>query len=845
MRKTVYLKSSRRALLFLWRRAALLVRGSVLLLIFVLIITGGIFIWAARNLPPPEAFASRRVSESTKIYDRTGTVLLYDVHGNEKRTVVPLDQIPIFVQQAFVVTEDDQFYSHIGIDIQGIGRSFIKNLTNQDIQQGGSTITQQLIRNAILTPEKTFGRKIKEIILSFEIEARYSKDEILDFYLNQIPFGSNVYGVEAASEVYLGKKVNDLSISDSAIIAALPKAPTYYSPWGSNKERLLERRDFILKRMADKNVINRDELAVALAEKPTFLPPKNNIRAPHFVFEVREQLEKQFGKDVVEEGGLKVITSIDLNLQDIAEEIVSRNAYRNEKQWRATNAALVAIDPLSGEVLTMVGSRDYFDLAHDGNVNVTTRLRQPGSSFKPIVYASAFKRGFTPNTVLFDVSTEFAASGATSYRPDNYDGAFRGPVTMRTALANSLNIPSVKTLYLAGIAESIETAKDLGITTLSDADTYGLALVLGGAEVKLLEETSAFGVFATEGMKASPAIILRIEDNRGNTLFDYKPRPVRVLDQQIARNITDILSDNQARSLVFGLSTPLILGDRPVAAKTGTTQDFRDGWTVGYTPSLVAGVWVGNNDNTPMKKGADGVVVAAPIWNDFMTKALKNKSTESFNRPDPIITGKPILDGNFVVETPVRIDRVSEKRATSATPLEFVEERLFREVHSILFWVDKNDPQDNTPKSPSDDPQYDNWETAVQNWVAANKNALGVLGPPPNDFDDTHTQERAPKISFLTPKENSSVASYQRLPVEISVDAPFGINQVLVLTDGSVVGRLFESSLGTTLKGSFYPQWKKDDITPGDFQEKEHLVTVRAFDRVGNVGETTISVYLQ
>ncbi len=826
------------------RNSGLFVRIFVTSLILLLMGAGGVFIWAARDLPPPEAFSARRVSQSTKLYDRTGTVVLYDVHGDEKRTVVPFDTIPQYVKDAFVATEDDQFYSHVGIDITGIIRSFFKNILRGRIEQGGSTITQQLIRSAILTPEKTISRKIKEVVLSLEIETKYSKNEILNFYLNQIPFGSNIYGIEAASEAYFGKHVKDLSVSESAILAALPKAPTYYSPWGSHTDKLLERRDFVLKRLYEKNIISEDVLREALAEEPVFFPPKNSIRAPHFVFEVREQLEKQYGKDAVEEGGLRVITTVDLDMQNTAEEVVEAGAAKNSKLWRATNAALVAVDPHTGEVLAMVGSRDYFDVAHDGNVNVTTRPRQPGSSFKPFVYATAFKKGYTPNTILFDVPTEFSTGNSPSYAPNNYDGLTRGPLTMRTALSNSLNIPAVQTLYLAGISDSIETAKDLGITTLRDADTYGLALVLGGAEVKLLEETAAFGVFAADGLKASPTLILRIEDNKGAVLFEHEPRPVRVLDEEISRSVTSILSDNQARSLVFGLSTPLTLPDRPVAAKTGTTQDYRDGWTVGYTPSLSVGVWVGNNDNTPMKAGADGVVVAAPIWNSFMKKMFSGKDIEEFPKPKDVVTGKPILDGNYVIETPVKIDKISGKRATSLTPPEFVEERIYREVHSILYWVDKNDPRGTVPNAPESDSQFANWEHGVRSWVNEHASSLPPLGPPPDAFDDAHTQEKTPKISLLAPQDGSFLQKNQRLAVEVSIDAFYGVNQILALSDGFVLGKLTQNISGT-YSGFFSPQWKKDDAQPGFFGPFEHVVTIRVFDRAGNVGERSVSVLLQ
>lgn len=730
---------------------------SLLILIGWLLVLGfigaiSVFAYFAKDLPDPKKVVERQIVESTKIYDRTGKILLYDIHGEEKRTVIAFDEIPQYVKAATLVIEDDDFYHHIGLDFKSIVRAILANLKGQKIKEGGSTITQQFIKNSILTPERTFTRKIKEAILAIELERKYSKDEIFSFYLNQVPYGSNAYGIEAAANTFFDKHASELTLAEAALLAALPKAPSYFSPYGSHPEELKARQEYILDRMVLLGYISQETAEEAKKEELEFAKETYGIKAPHFVMYVKEYLEDKYGKDYVEKGGLKVYTTLDWDFQKPAEVIVVNIATRNEKNFGAYNAALVSIDPKTGQILTMVGSKDYFGdsfpegcisgktCLFDPNVNVAIRNRQPGSSFKPLAYATAFKKGYTPDTIIFDLPTEFAVEGAESYQPKNYDRKFRGPLTFRQALAQSINVASVKVLYLAGVNQTLNTAEDIGITTLKDRSRFGLSLVLGGGEIKLLEETAAFSVFADEGIKHKITPILKIENGKGDVLEEFEDKPIRVLEPQIARLVSDILSDEAARAPMFGIGSKLSLGSRPAAAKTGTTDDFRDGWTVGYTPSLVAGVWAGNNDNTAMHEGA-GIYIAAPIWNEFMKKAYEisnerhrktpstqtereevenefilPKEIEYFNKPDPIITDKPILNGHYGIVYKVKIDIRTGEIATEETPEKFIEEKIYREAHNILYYLNKNDPRGDSPPS-IDDSQFMNWEGPVLDWV--------------------------------------------------------------------------------------------------------------------------------
>jgi len=457
----------------------------------------GLAAWVARDLPDPNKLIDRSIPLSTKIYDRTGEILLYEIHGDERRTLINLEEIPDYVKQATVAAEDRNFYKHKGVSIIGIIRSLVRNITTGS-KVGGSTITQQFVKNAVLTSEKTYIRKIKEVVLAWQIETRFSKDQILKLYLNEIPYGKTAYGIEAATRVYFNKSAKDLTLAETATIVGMVQAPT--AIW-NNKDRLLIRKNYVLEAMAEEGYITKEEANKAKEEKLVYNKTYEAIIAPHFVEYVQQLLSERYGEKTIEQGGLKVITTLDAEKQKIGEQVVQEGVLKNEKKYDATNAALVAIDAKTGDILTMVGSRDYFDDAHDGKVNVATRLNQPGSSLKPLIYATAFEKGLTPDTILFDVETRFKTE-TKDYVPHDYDGKERGPVTIRKALAGSLNIPAVKALYVAGIDNVLNKATDFGYTTFAEQrQDIGLAMVLGGADVTLLEHTAAFSVFAREGLR--------------------------------------------------------------------------------------------------------------------------------------------------------------------------------------------------------------------------------------------------------------------------------------------------------------------------------------------------------
>lgn len=633
MKKFFRLKHTKRGtlrLLFLSFRLFLIV--FFCFSVFVLLL----FIYYGKDLPRPEKFTERQLFQSTKIYDRSGQILLYEIYGEEKRTWKSLSEIPDHLIKAVIAAEDVNFYNHNGIDIKSIIRSILINLKIKKPVYGGSTISQQLIRSTFLELEKTPRRKIREIILTLELERRYSKNQILEWYLNQIPFGQNAYGVEAAAQTYFQKTVSQLNLAESTLLAALIQAPSFLSPYGENKDELLKRKDVVLDRMARAGFITQEVAEKTKGEKVDFVKVVRSIKAPHFSLWIKDLLEQKYGEKFLKEKGLKVYTSLDWELQKTAEEVVKNISQRNVS-FGAYNAALVAINPKTGEILSMVGSKDWFADSYPKDCipgksclfepypNVALRPRQPGSAFKPFVYITAFQKGYNDKTVVTDEPTCWP-SYPQPWCPKNFDGLFRGAVTLRQALAQSLNIPSVKVLdALAGFEDSIKTAQKFGITTLTDPSRYGLAIVLGGAEVKLLDMVSAYGVFATEGLKASPVPILKIEDVSGNIIEENKTALIRVAEKENAVLINDILSDNVARAPIFGPYSPMYFPNHKVSAKTGTTQDYKDGWIIGYTSDIVVGVWAGNNNNASMFR-EPGVVVAGPIWRAFMEKFFERKA---------------------------------------------------------------------------------------------------------------------------------------------------------------------------------------------------------------------------
>jgi len=665
----------------------------------------GLFWIATLRLPDLSDLSQLKVTQSTKIYDRTGQILLYDLSPNVSRTNVLLADISPNIKNATIAIEDKNFYHEAGIVPSSILRAFWVDLSSLSFSQGGSTITQQVVKNSILTNDKSFTRKIKELVLAIKLNNALPKDDILSLYLNEVPYGGKIYGVEEASEDFFGVSAKNVDLAQAAYLGALVEAPSFYSPYGPNRTNLDNRKNIVLADMLAQNMITQDQYKSAVAETVVFKPKADTsgIKAPHFVFFVINYLDQKYGADALERGGYKIITTLNYGIQQKAEAVASKYGDSNQTNFNANNNAIVVIDPTTGDILSMVGSRDYYNQAIDGNFNAATAHRQPGSTFKPFVYATLFQKGYTPDTILWDVPTQFAPSCRPDnlddtntngcYSPVDYDGKYRGPMQIRDALAQSINIPAIQALYLAGIQNSIDTATKMGIQSLGNPDQYGLTLVLGGGEVSLLDMTSAYSVFANDGVRNPYNAVLEVDDAQGDVLEQSSLSPERILPAQTARQIADILDDNNARIPAYGANSVLYVPTRQVAVKTGTTNDYKDAWIMGFTPNITVGAWVGNSNNTAMDKKVAGYIVA-PMWRALMDQILPNLPVESFTAPSPTDPSiKPILRGDYMTGGP----------------------------HSLLYWVDKDSPLGQAPSNPSsNDPQFDNWEYAVQNWLRAN-----------------------------------------------------------------------------------------------------------------------------
>jgi len=791
----------------------------------------------AKDLPNPTNISSRNVAESTKILDRNGNSL-YEIYKDGKRTIVTSDQISSYLKEATVSVEDSDFYRHHGIDPLSIMRAAYLDITGQSrYTQGGSTITQQFVKNALLTNEKKISRKIKEAILAIEVETIYSKDEILAGYLNEIPYGNNTFGIESAAQTYFNKSAKDLTLSESALLASIPQRPTHFSPYGSYLDDLFKRKNYVLDLMAKNGYITEEEAATAkktapALDDPAFAEQDSNIKAPHFVFYVRDQLVNEFGGDQEAEvelatSGYTVTTTLDLDVQKQIEDAIAKEAPKVLASHNASNAAGVAIDPITGDILGLVGSIDFFNKDF-GSVNVADSLRQPGSSFKPIVYATGFKGKYNPASILYDLKTDFGGG----YVPNNYDGGFRGPVTIRQALAWSLNIPAVKMLGLVGIDEALKTASDLGITTLTNRQDYGLSLVLGAGEVKLTEIVHAYSVFANQGKKMPLTSVLKVVDRNSKTkidITDKERKGEQVLDPQVAYLMSDVLSDVATKSPVFG--NGLTIPGHTVASKTGTTQSYRDAWAIGYTPQIAFGVWVGNNDNTAMKTGSAGLVVAAPIWRAFMNSYLSDKADVPFTRPngvasavvDKLSTKLPsegcsteLISDIFAswnvpktqddVHQLVKIDKVSGKLATDQTPADQIEERCYREIHSEM-------------------PNKPNWEVPVVAWAKANGYNTGDT--PPTEYDNVHTKDNQPTVTITSPQNNQDVSSDVQVIATANTKNSYKISYVDFYLDGDQQVRINGSPYTATLN---------------KIESGEHTIKVVATDNIGNQGSASVLV---
>lgn len=786
-------------------------KTTIFLFVLVALLALGTFAFIAKDLPSPGSVNNRVIPESTKIYDRTGTHLLYEVHGEEKRTIIQFSDMPDVIKYATISLEDQDFYNHHGIKLTSIIRSVLKDAVSLGKAQGGSTITQQFVKNSLLTNEKTLIRKVKEVILSLEMETKFSKDEILAMYLNEIPYGSNAYGIEAAAQTFFGKPAGELTLDEAAMIAALPQATAYYSPYGSHRDALIGRKTFALKTMARLGYITEEQAQEAI-DAPTLskLHPQNAvIAAPHFVMYIKDYLQQKYGDQAVEQSGYKIITTLDWDKQQIAEQAVREGSDKNGR-WKAANAALTAMDPKTGQILAMVGSKNYFgesepkgctpgkNCTFEPNYNVTTAERQPGSSFKPYVYLTAFTKGYLPETILYDTKTQFETAEGKSYEPNNYDGKFHGPLPMMKTLGGSLNVPAVKALYLVGVNDAITMAKNLGITGLSDPSKLGLSLVLGGGEVRLIDHVSAYSTLATGGIKHKETAILRIEDAKGAVLEEFKPDDgERVVDEKYVAMLDSILSNNNNRAWVFGENSPLRFDNRPVVAKTGTTNEFRDGWTIGYTPSLAVGVWAGNNDNSPMTTGADGINVAAPIWRAFLDKALANYAIEDFPKYNPGDeigdgdgkTNKPMLAGKLEQKENLKVCSIPGKKndyclANKYCPDDEVDKKDFVSSNDILFYVSREDPRGPIPDKPDRDPQFKNWQKAVEDWYKKQKGTISDT-PPTDECKEGDFKKFQPSVSLSIP-ESAPVST--SITLNASVNAPYEVDSITYSVNGASVG---------------------------------------------------------
>lgn len=807
------------------------IKIAVMTAVVIAAALGGYLFILYQNLPSLEEISGRQIKQSTKIYDRTGTVLLYEISGGQKRTFVSLGDIPSYLKEATIAIEDQNFWNGPAFSLRGIARALWVNLRAGEVRQGGSTITQQLARNAFLSPERTIERKIKELLLAIRLGRYYSKEKILELYLNEVSYGPNIYGVAAASEAYFNKPVKELDLAEAALLAALPKAPSYYSPWGSHFQELLERQKLVLRTMKKLGKISDAELEQALATKIDIRPPRGEIKASHFVFMVQDELLKKYGEEMVRTGGLTVITTLDAELQKFAEEAVREGAERNEKLYDGWNAALVATDPKTGQILALVGSRDPaaktslppgctpgINCRFEPHFNVAVQgMRQPGSALKPFVYLAALQKGFTPETVIFDVPTEFvsnnplcppqpdfSAENTICFHPRNFDNKFRGPVSLRVALGQSINVPAVKVLYLAGLKNSLTVLNDFGVTTLTNPSRYGLSLVLGGGEVRLIELVGAYAVLAQNGVKHNPSLILEVRDAAGRTLEKYSDESKTVVEAKYTSAINDILSDVGVRAGLFGASLGLtIFPGYEVALKTGTTSDYRDAWAIGYTPNLVAGVWAGNNDNSPMRPRGTSILAAVPIWNSFMAKALPKFPPEPFLKTDNLTAAKPILGGSYW---------------------------LSEQLHTILYYLNKDDPLGPPPINPTADPQFLNWEFGVLSWAKDNLDFLSQLSQSNLSKANSSTP---PVVKILSPLAGEFIKS-DSLEVKIEVSGAKPISRIAINFNSQRVYESMEEKPANYILSSLI---RTESAAP------QNLISVEVENKDGAVARAEVIVY--
>lgn len=795
-------------------------------------------VFFATQVPSPESLQNRQVAAATKIYDRNGE-LLYDIFQNQNRTPIKLIDVPPVVKQATVSIEDKNFYTERGFSVTGIVRSLFDLLIHRQVEGGGSTLTQQLVKNALLGNEQSIVRKLKELILAIQVERVYSKDQILEMYLNEIPYGGTSYGIEAAANLYFGKHAKDLDLAEAALLAGLPQRPSVYSPYGTHPELAKQRQSEVLRRMREDGVITKEQEERAKNETLTYRTAQNEVgfKAPHFVLYVKEKLIEQFGEKMVEQGGLKVTTTLDEKLQEQAQKIVT-SEISNLKGYKVGNGAAVILDPKTGQILSMVGSKDYFARDYDGNVNVTLALRQPGSATKPITYSAALQKGYTAASVLEDVKTDFpGGADHPTYTPVNYDGQFRGPIEIRYALGNSINIPAVKTLANVGVKQDMDLAYRMGLTswepTTENVNNAGLSLTLGGREVRLLDLTTAYGVLADKGYKHDPVSILKVEDNKGKTLYEYhKDDGVKVLDEGISFIISNILADNGARTMAFGSNSILVVPGKTVSVKTGTTDQKRDNWAVGYTPSFVVGVWVGNNDNSPMDPViSSGVTGASPIWQKIMIAALAGKGDEKYDQPgdvdytdvDGLMGGKP-HNGS-----PTRKEFFIKGTEPSSESSAYQHQNVCNNnPHRLANDGEPSSGKDVIVLQESDSTGANKWQTGIDSWVLTASNPVfvgatkGCSGIP--NFSGS---SQGGVIQIVNVSNGANVPRV--FDVLAQVNSPTGVKKVTWTIDGA------QKNVETT-----EPYAQHVEFPSGD--HSSHTITVTLEDNNGASFSTSIGV---
>lgn len=824
--------------------------GLIMVLGFIFFFIG-VIIYFFTQIPSPQELQNRLVAQSTKIYDRNGE-LLYDIFQNQNRTPIKLEEIPESVKQATIAIEDKDFYKHQGFSFIGIARAFFDSVTSRRIEGGGSTLTQQLVKNALLTSEQSLTRKIKEFILAVEVERVYSKNQILEMYLNEIPYGGTAYGIEAAANLYFGKPAKELNLGEAALLAGLPQRPSVYSPYGTNPELSKVRQAEVLRRMVEDGYINKEQAEEAKTQELVYRTSQQEIgfKAPHFVLYVKQKLIDQFGDKMVEQGGLRVTTTLDNKLQEDGQKIVLDEVNKLKKS-KVGNGAAVIMNPKNGQVLAMIGSKDYFGASEpegctegvncifEGNVNATLSQRQPGSATKPITYAAGMQKGYTAASVLMDVKTEFpGGAGRASYIPLNYDGQFHGPVQVRYALANSYNIPAVKMLALAGVKNVMDLGYRMGLSTWEPTEENvgraGLSLTLGGREVRLLDLTGSFAVFANEGKRQEPISIIKVTDSKGKTLYEYKESDgVKIIDEGIPYLISNILSDNGARSQAFGTNSVLNIPGKTVAVKTGTTDEKRDNWAVGYTPNTVVGVWVGNNDNTVMDPAiASGVTGASPIWQKLMILALKTQQDEKFKQPDSVsyVDIDGLMGGKPKEGSPTRKEYFVKGTEPADVSSAYQRHRVCKiNVHRLA-----NDGQDAEDKDvillKEDDPTGANkWQTGIDTWVltASDPRFVGLARGCDNIPGFSSAGNTGGIISIQNIANGANVPRV--FDVLASTNSPNGIKKVVWTVDGA------QRSTQTSQPFALHVEFP-----PGD--KGSHTITVTLEDNNGGSFSHSIGV---